>query len=281
MTSMTRLFAAVLLLIAVMETASSNQSADPGMHPFLSSKFNLSIGGFLPRKDIKLSARGTLEDDEILIDFNETFEGGETEDVFAVDFLWRFGKKWWMSAEMYSTDFREGAVLEKDKEWNNVLFPAGSFARAGFSTDLYRVVIGRQVYSSERGEFGVGIGIHWLKLGAFIEGEAIINNSTSGFRRESVRADAPLPNLSFWYVHAFNSRWAGFTRFDVFSASVKEYSGGLWNTVVGVEYQLSDKFGVSLSYKNFVLDVDVDKRGWYGQVEYSQKGPFLGLTATW
>ena len=64
---MTRLFAAVLLLIAVMETASSNQSADPGMHPFLSSKFNLSIGGFLPRKDIKLSARGTLEDDEILI----------------------------------------------------------------------------------------------------------------------------------------------------------------------------------------------------------------------
>jgi hypothetical protein len=268
-------------MTTVVETAGADPSADSGIHPFLSSKFNLSIGGFLPRKDIKLSARGTFEDDEFLIDFDETFEGGETEEVFALYFLWRFGKKWLLSAELYSTDFREGAVLEEDKEWNDVLFPAGSFARAGFSTDLYRVVFGRHFYTSERGEFGVGIGIHWLKLAAFMEGEAIIDDSTSGFRRESVGANAPLPNLSFWYVHAFNSRWAAFTRLDIFSASVKEYSGGLWNTVVGVEYQVSRKFGVSLSYKNFVLDLDVDKRGWYGQLEYTQTGPFMAVTATW
>jgi hypothetical protein len=270
----------VTLLMSVDLTAEETDEKAK-IHPMLNNEFNLSVGGFLPRKNIKLAARGSYEDEEYVIDFDETFKGGEREDVFAINFHWRFGAKWWLSGEIYSTRFEESAVLEEDKIWEGITFPVGSYATGGLSTDMYRAVIGREFYSTEHSELGIGFGLHWLKIGAFIEGEALVEGESTGVIREKVAASAPLPNLSVWYLHAFSPKWAAFLRVDWFSASIKEYSGGLSNSSLGVAYQFTDHMGLSLSYKHFELDVDVDKREWYGKLEYSQSGPFVALVANW
>lgn len=250
-------------------------------HPWLKSDFLVQIGSFLPDKDILISARGNAEVETKEVDFDQTFKGGSRESIFAINLKWDFGQKWWLGAESYSAKFEEGAVLESDLEWNDYVFPAGSYASGGTSMDLYRVVIGRDVYRSDRSELGLGLGLHWLELGAFIEGEALIGDEASGVRKEAVTASAPLPNVTLWYLHTFSPKWAAFIRADWFGASFKEYSGNLINANVGINYQFTDHFGIDFAYKSFELDVDVDKPDWYGRVKYDQTGPFIGLSGNW
>jgi hypothetical protein len=70
-------------------------------------------------------------------------------------------------------------------------------------------------------------------------------------------------------------------RVDWLSASIGDYSGGLWNANAGINWQFSKHFGVGLSYQTFTLDVDVDKSDWHGKAEADQHGPMLSLTASW
>ena len=261
--------------------ASSGSAGGEGIHPWLRDDFLLSAGTFLQHKDIELAVRGAVGAPTQYIDVDETFGGGEEETVFAFSFHWRFKEKWWLSTEVYSTRFREGNVLETDVKWGDLVFPIGSYTTGGFSTDLYRVVAGRQVHRDEKSELGLGLGIHWLEIGASIEGEARIGDDVVAFRREAVEASAPLPNIGFWYLRGLSPKWAGVARWDWFAASVQEYSGSLTNLQLGVVYQVTPHLGLSFSYKRFALDADVDKRGWYGKVEYTQKGPFLGLSGNW
>lgn len=275
--------AAALLYLASMPSfaVAAEAPTDKTVHPWLQDGFLLNLGGFLQRKDIQVSARGSLEAEDRVIDFGRSFDAGEKENVLAANFHWRFREKWWLSAELYRTHFRDGAVLEEDTYWRGVIFPAGSFARGGFSTDLYRVVVGRKILGNERSELGIGLGVHWLELGAYIEGELRIGENAYAARKEAVSAHAPLPNLSAWYLYGFSSKWAVMARWDWFSASIDEYSGHLTNTQLGVVYQIRPHLGLHLAYKRFQLDADVEKRGWYGQVEYTQSGPFLALSTNW
>ena len=68
---------------------------------------------------------------------------------------------------------------------------------------------------------------------------------------------------------------------DWLSASVGDYSGGILNSSVGVNFQLLKHLGVGLSYQYFRLDVDVDSNDWKGAAEINYRGPFLSLTTNW
>ena len=68
---------------------------------------------------------------------------------------------------------------------------------------------------------------------------------------------------------------------DWLSVSIGDYSGHLLNAQVGVNYQISETFGLGLSYSAFDLDIDVNKSDWRGAIETSQSGPLVLLTASW
>lgn len=259
-----------------------DEGFDEGVyHPWLSDKFLLHVGGFLPRKSIELAARGSIDGDLIPIDFDKTFQGGDKENVAAISFHWRFGQKWWLSTEHYRTRFSESAQLEKEIEWNGVIFPVGAYAKAGVSNNIYRLVVGREVFRNHNSDLGLSVGVHWMDLGAFIEGEIRIGDGVTGVQRESVSASAPLPNVGLTYQYSLSRKWLVGAQLDWFSASFDEYSGSIKNYNVGINYQINDHFGLGLSYKRFQVDVDVDKSGWYGAVKLAHKGPFISVTSNW
>jgi len=121
------------------------------------------------------------------------------------------------------------SVLEEDIEWGDVVFGAGSNAAAGTSFSLTRIFFGRQLDTSRSHDFGIGAGLHWLEMGAFIEGEILINGTPTASRR-SVSEGAPLPNIGAWYMYSISPRWALRTRLDLLSADVGDYDGLLVNS---------------------------------------------------
>ena len=253
--------------------------SDDEYHPFLSDRFNIGIGLFYPQKSITLRVDGSLPEDEI--DLDKALKMNESETTAIMEFRWRFGEKWSLWAQYWDVNSTGKAVLEEDIEWEDVVFQEGSFVSGGVDLSVARLYFGRTFYTRPGQEFGLGAGVHWMELGAFLEGQVLTNMGDTEFYRGNVSADVPLPNLGAWYHFSWHPKWVLQTRIDWLSVSIGDYSGSLWDAQAGVNWQFSKYVGLGLYYQAFRLDVDVDSSGWHGKAELDQHGPILSLSGSW
>jgi hypothetical protein len=248
-------------------------------HPFLSTKFDLVIGLYWPKKDYVIRVDGSAPEEEI--DFDETLGLNDYETTGSLNFRWRFGQKWSFWGQYWSTDTTGSKALSEDIEWGDLVYKAGLEANGGIESHVARVFAGRIFSSGPQHEFGLGGGVHWLKLSTFLEGQIKVNDDSTEFRRSNADAEFPMPNIGGWYLYSWHPKWIFQARLDWLNASLGTYSGSMWNTQVGIHWQAFENFGVGLYYNDFRLDVDVDKTDWHGKAEVIQRGPFLSFTANW
>jgi hypothetical protein len=274
-----------LILVTGLCLAVASQSAfaedEADLHPYLTARYFVDIGVFFPQRKVELSVDGPLSGAQDDIDFESEFGLKKRDDLISLNFGWRFGEKWRVGGQYFESDGQREKALQEDVEWGEYVFGAGTGVRAGLEFSLIRTVFERSLANADHHDFGLGVGIHWLEIGAFIEGNAILNGQQAGFRRESVKAAAPLPNIGAWYVRSLSEKWAFKARFDWLSADVGDYDGTLINAAAGVNYSLFENVGLGLSYNLFRLDVGVDESGWRGDVKTSYEGAFVHLTAYW
>jgi hypothetical protein len=248
-------------------------------HPFLSDTFNLEIGYYRPNIDYDIGVAGSVP--EIEFDFDEAFKIDDDQQAGAINFRWRFGKKWSLWGQYWETDTEGSAVLEKDILWEDFVLKTGTFAEGDVNLKIVRVYFGREFSAGPKHEFGLGLGLHWMEMEASISGEVFINEESSEFRRLAVGASLPLPNIGAWYMYSWSPRWAFQSRVDWLNASIKEYSGGLWHAQAGINWQVFKKFGLGFYYRAFQLEGDVNKGSWHGSLRMQHDGPELTLTASW
>ena len=246
----------------------------------VSSKYALSLGVFFPTRTIDLRAGANVQGPETEVDFTKSLGIDREDQEFEVDFLWRFGEKWSMSGQYFKGTGQASRTLEEDVTWNDIVFEEGSFVRSKTELTLFRVFFGRSFGSDERVEAGIGAGLHWLDLGASIEGEILVGDGLE-FREEAVAAKAPLPNIGAWYRRSLSPRWALQARLDWFSANIDEYDGGLLNMSVGAEFKLFENAALGVAYNSFGLDVGVDNSDWSGDADISYDGPFAYVNFYW
>jgi hypothetical protein len=270
-----------LLLIASCACSSPALAQESAaVHPWLEDDFIASLGGFLPSKEFRIRVDGNVPGRDI--DFDKDAAVIDDETTAALSFRWKFGEKWSVAGQYYTTRDSRQAILQEDLTWRDNVLHAGSNVGAGADLDLFRVFFGREFFTdAPQHEFGLGAGLHWLQIGAYVEGEMFVNDESRGFRRESVTADLPLPNVGAWYWRSLSPRWLLTGRLDWFGASFGDYSGSLWNAGLGVNFQAWEHLGFGLSWQYFEVDVDVDKSNWHGNVQLIQDGPFLSVNVNW
>jgi len=251
------------------------------VHPYLNQEFFVDVGMYFPTREVMFRVDGSVAGPGDNIDFEEQLGLRKSDETFALNFGWRFGEKWQVEGQYFDSSGRRDWVLEEDVEWNDIIFNQGTSVGIGQDFSLLRVFFARRFESSENHEFGIGAGLHWLELSAFIEGNVIIGGGGNEFRRESVTAEFPLPNIGAWYIYSFSSKWALKTRLDWLSADVGDYDGTLINASIGLNYQMFQHFGVGLNYNFFDLDVGVDRPNWRGEVELKYEGPFAYMSFYW
>lgn len=251
------------------------------VHPYLSDIFFLDAGIFFPDRRLRLRVDGSAGEIRDLIELQEEARFKSTDDVFALEFGWRFGEKWRLVGQYFESNARNAWIIEDDIEWEDVVFVAGSNALASVDFLLIRAFFGRDFNVGSRHEFGLGGGIHWLDIGASLEGTIITEGDGTVSGRESVGVNAPLPNIGAWYNYSITERWAFRGRLDLFSADIRPYDGTMINFGVGVDYQVSRHFGVGLNYNHFELDVGIDESDWRGRVDTSFEGIYVNLSLYW
>jgi len=268
-----------VLSIAVAIPLYAQERSD--VHPSLTKKYVLDLGIFFPDRSFKINVDGSIAGGNPSIGFEDEFGLNRSDETFAIDFGWRFGKKWSLLTQYFQSSGARGAVLDEDIEWEDVVFGQGSSAVAGQDFSLVRVFFGRQFNTSERHDFGVGAGLHWLEIGAFIEGQIIVGGAPSEFRRESVKVEAPLPNIGVWYRYSLSPKWAFRSRYDYLNADVGDFNGSLTNAALGLNYQMFENYGVGLNYNFFELNLGVTKTDWRGQIKSRYEGLFVFISAYW
>lgn len=251
------------------------------VHPSLTDDFVLDVGIYFPERSVKIRVDGTIAGINQDIDFEEQVGLSKSDETVSVDFGWRFGEKWSLLTQYFQSSGAKGAVLNEDIEWNDVVFGQGTNVVAGQDFSVLRVFFGRQFSTNERHDFGLGLGFHWIEIGAFIEGEIIVGGGANIFQRESVSAQAPLPNFGAWYRYSISPKWAFKSRVDWLNADIGDYSGSLTNAALGVNYQIFDNFGVGLNYNVLDLDLRVNKSDWQGQFNTRYEGVFAYISTSW
>ena len=267
------------LICSVTQLAQADEQSNE--HPYLTDKFFVDVGVFFPERQYKISVKSTIPGPTDPIDFEADVGARDTDELFSLNSGWRFGEKWQLELQYFAASSSRGASLEEDVEWKDVVFEAGTGVKAGQDFTLVRTFFARRFESGEKHEFGVGAGLHWLEFGAFIEGNINIAGVGSTFRRESVEALAPLPNIGAWYMHSLSPKWALKTRLDWFSASFGEYGGTMTNASIGLNYQVFKNAGIGLNYNAFILDIDVNKTNWRGNANISYEGLYAYLSFYW
>ena len=250
-------------------------------HPYLTEKFFVDVGIFFPDRTFGVSVDGSLGEDHDLVEFEESVDFKEKDRILALEFGWRFGDKWRLVGQYFESSDSTSLILEEDVEWEDNVFQAGTSVSGGASLTLVRAFFGREFRSGEMHEFGFGAGIHWLEIGAFLEGTILVEGDETAAAAESVRAQAPLPNIGVWYNYSITERWALRSRADIFSAKIDRYDGTMVNLALGVNYQIAENFGVGVNYNYFDIDVKVDQSDWRGRFVTSHKGMYVNLSFYW
>jgi hypothetical protein len=253
-------------------------------HPALSDNFLLSVGAFRSDHSFKISAKGSvvdIEDEEI--DFGDKVGVDESAVLFNGQLRWKFGKgrKWSLAGQYFANDATGEAVLTEDVPWEGFVFREGTFAEAGVKIEITRLFLGRSLVKNAQHDLGIGAGIHNLDIKAFIAGEVLVDDDTTGYQRAEVSGSQILPNLGAWYLFSPAKRWMLHGRVDWISANIGDYDGTMWNTNIGLNFQAFKHLGIDLSYQYFNIDLGVDKSSWRGGAEMRYSGPVISVTSNW
>jgi hypothetical protein len=260
--------------VTAQEPDSSNK-----FHPFLTDTFHIGLGVYGADKKVELRVGGGP-------DVEENINSSDSQSTGLLDFRWRFTENWSFWGQYWSLESEASKVLNSDIEFGEAIFPAGGTGiRTGVDTSIARLFFGRSIFKKPNSEFGIGAGIHLLKIDVFIEGRATWTDPggtmQDSFRHEDVATALPLPNLGAWYAYSWSPKWIVTARLDWFDIEIGKYSGRLLNSEVAVNYQFAKYAGIGLGVNAFNIRADVTESGWTGGFESTQLGPRLALSFSW
>jgi hypothetical protein len=269
--------AGACLLFATDVTAQQNEYAQQ----IIDAKYQLSVGLFLPERQFTIGVNGSAPADNQEIEFDEELKLKNRDQIFAAEALWNFERRWRLSVQYFHISESVSRTLENDIEWEDVVYEAGSSISAYTAFTLTRLFLGWEFLSEPHHTFGVGFGIQQMKIKASIEGFAIVDGGGSPFLSESVRTEAPMPSIGFWYNRVLGSRWAFAVRGDWLAVSINPYNGSIINTAAGFSYAFNKNFGAGLNYNYFELDAGIRDDNWRGHVDLRYHGPYISIDAFW
>ena len=262
--------------------AMSFASADD-QHPALDSKFYVSVGGYFASRAFIASAEGSITPSVPTphVDFDSDLEVDDSPSLVVAEFRWQFAEKWNLGLQYFNSTRIGEHTLDGSIEWEDVTYEVGAMVAARTSVDITRIVLSRHFRQKEGHDFRLTGGLHWLDVSAQIQGEATLGDGSTAFATSTASASLPIPNVGALYQYSPSQKWLFSTRVDWFSASIGDYSGGIWNANVSANYQVAKHIGLGLGYQFFQIDGTLSDDRWTGDLKIRFSGPTFQIAGFW
>lgn len=262
--------------------AGAEEQIDPDeMHPLMTDKYWVNLGGFFAARDFDATVTGSVGDVRKRFDFESAMGLDDKPDLFITEFGWQFGKEWGLSLQYFRSERSSEVSLQETIEWDDLVFDVGIDIAATSKITVTRLFLSRRFWDGGRHSIRLGGGVHFLEAAGSIAGEARLDDETTEYRNESVSASFPVPNIGAWYRYSPSDRWLFNVRADWFSASLDDFAGGIWNAAAGANLRITDHFGVGLSYQFFEIDGELKETHWRGTIRTRFTGPSAYIMGYW
>jgi len=279
-----RNFATVILVSSLMMSlpaAAAESAIAEDMHPIMTDKYWVNVGGFFAARDLDASVDGGLGSKNVSWDFESSLDLDDKPDLLMSEFGWQYGKDWGLSFQYFRTDRYSNKTLDKTIEWEDLIFNVGVDISATSKIAVTRLFFSRRFWDGGRHSVRLGAGIHLLEVAATISGEATLDDMSTGYRTGAASASFPVPDVGVWYRYSPSDRWLLNARLDWFSADVGDFKGSVWNFAAGANFRITEHFGIGLSYQLFEINGRVRETYWRGAFRTRLTGPNLHMTAHW
>ncbi len=264
-------------LLALLLAAPAGHAAEPNL---LTDSFYVSLGTYNVGSDTEVELDGEAGTGD-LVDLERTF-GDNDANRFRLDAWWRIADRHKVRAMWFDSSPSASRAIDTEINWGDETFPVGADVQLDIDFSIYELAYEYSFFRRPSWEVTGSIGLHYtqFKVGLSAELEVEGQPGTTRTASDSARVNAPLP------VFGFRGLWNPGGNFWIdgsaqyFALSIDEYDGSLTDLRIAAIWQPKRWLGIGVGYNSFTVDVDVDKSGFQGSLDWSYSGPQFFLSGS-
>ena len=174
---------------------------------------------------------------------------------------------------MYLNSKREGsATTDREITFRDSVIPADTAVTGGFNMRHFELDYMYSFWKTEATELALSLGIHSTRMEATLSAPPLNISRTAS-------ANGPLPMIGIAATTRIAKNWELLGHVYGMSAEVGDFSGSAIAYRLGARYFFTPNIGVGIAYAGINYDFDVAKSDWLGQLDASNKGGEVFLTA--
>jgi hypothetical protein len=242
--------------------------------------FGLSLGTFFMQSDtqIRLDAKSDLGTE---VGFEHEF-GLEDKDRFRIDGYWRFADRHKVRFMYFEDNRGKTATLSRDIVFGDHTYPVNVTVDAQLDVRIIELAYEYAFLRRENIELSGSAGIHNIKLGAGLRGDASVTGVTGSVNlvnaHETASGDGPLPVLGAHLLWNMGHNFFLDTQAQFFFLDVGDFAGGIQDLKLGVTWFPFRNVGIGLGYNRFTTRVDFSTDRFAGQLKLKYAGPLAQIT---
>ncbi len=235
-----------------------------------SKRFGIGLGAFVTERDSKTRLDGSVGSDGTPIDLESDLGLEKSGTVVRLDGFFRISESHRLDFSVFDLSRSSSKRVQTEIDFDDVIYPVDTVVSSEFDLNIYKLAYTWSFVQRDSGYLGVTGGVYVADIGTKLAAESIGARSGSGIT-------APLPVIGLRGEHAFNNKWSVRASAEFFALEYNDYSGGLVDWLVGVDYRVTERTSVGIGFNSVGFDVGVDKQRLNGDLDWRYSGAILSL----
>jgi len=234
-------------------------------------KFSLSVGLFVADRGSKTrfdAQSNSMTGTEV--ELEGEFGLDTSDSVFRLDGYYRFNAKHRIDFSWFDLSRTGSKQTQRDIDWNETLFPAGTVIDANFDLSIYKVAYTWSFLQRDWGYLGVTAGLYIADIGTSLTSPSIGAREVGGFT-------APLPVIGLRGEYHLSDKWSLRASTEIFAFSYGDFDGSLYDTYVGLDYQLFNRMAIGVGLNSVRMNLGVNKENASGNLDWDYDGGLIFL----
>jgi hypothetical protein len=193
-------------------------------------------------------------------------------DTFVVGGRYRFNERHQIGFSYADLDRSASRVLDRDIEFGEYVFKAGSNLASRFGTTMFRVKWKYNVAQGERLAAGFGLGLSTFAINLGLDGTVEVDdgNGNQILRAAEEGSDfiAPVPLIGMWIDYAITPRLLVRASVETVNFSISGNAGRVLDSGFFFEYYFTRLFGLGFGFTSTDIEYSKDDEDKFIRVKY-------------
>ena len=246
----------------------------------LGDRAGLIVGSFFANLETTVRVDGTNGTLGTEISFERNLGLDDTKTRPVAQAFWRFRERHRLDFTYLNLDRSGDSVSSVDIRFGDQVFQANLPLQAFFDVEIFNIGYSYSILFDEKKDWSVGLALSFQDLEVGLLG-TVIDQPLALSESDSVLA--PLPTFTTRFSYALTPNWILDADAGYFTIGVDLGDGRLDGTIVsvsaGLRWKPIERFSLSLVYKYFDVDADVEASRLNWAVDYRYHGPGVFIAA--